>query len=157
MSQSLEKPRPRLTMLKFLTQHVKAKNWKTSKIGDIPEIACTWKYQSHLEGSPWGRPQSAGPSLNRWGRWSVGNIFIPSILSCNLGSGIQRGSDCPTLLRDISVIQPVHTKAAPSPAEVATIHTQQVLSDKNTCNWIDSAGKPVESGTRVDSSKMVFC
>ena len=112
---------------------------------------------NHLDGSPWGRPQSAGPSLIRWGRWSVGNIFIPSILSSNLGSGIQRGSDCPTLLRDISVIQPVHTKAAPSPAEVATIHTQQVLSDKNTCNWIDSAGKPVESGTRVDSSKMVFC
>ena len=41
MSQSLEKPRPRLTMLKFLTQHVKAKNRKTSKIGDIPEIAFT--------------------------------------------------------------------------------------------------------------------
>ena len=41
MSQSLENPLPRLTMLKFLTQHVKAKNWKTSTIGDIPEIACT--------------------------------------------------------------------------------------------------------------------
>ena len=60
--------------------------------------------------------------------------------------------------------KPVHTEAAPSPAEVAAIHTEQVLADKNIqaiCLRFDiclqdcSKRKPVVFETGAGSSKMV--
>ena len=84
-----------------------------------------WLYsQSHFEGSPWGRSQSAGPALLRWGRWSVRNIFIPAPYCLASLNQAKQDSYCQNLLRKISVNQPVDTQTAPSPAEVATIHTQ---------------------------------
>ena len=113
------------------------------------------KFQSNEEMSPWGRSHSAGPSLLWWRRRSVGNIFIPAFLVV-LGLGQPLA---------IFSSKPVHTEAAPSPAEVAAIHTEQVLADKNIiqaiCLRFDiflqdcSKRKPVVFETGAGSSKMV--
>ena len=117
------------------------------------------KFQSNEETSPGGRSHSAGPSLLWWRRRGVGHIFIPAFL-------VVLGLGQPAWLNQaIFSSKPVHTEAAPSPAEVAAIHTEQVLADKNIiqaiCLRFDiflqdcSKRKPVVFETGAGSSKMV--